>query len=110
MRQQSGLLNMRTTVPTSSRASGDLNGRPLPLGPGLIYSTAALSLFAGGLHATLRRPLAHGDGENWVNGAGRGKILGRVVAASLKTRVAMIMPGPDFFDDIRRAPEVSLEP
>ena len=60
--------------------------------------------------ATLTRPLAHGEGESWVRSAGRGKIHRQVVAASLKACVAMNMPARDFFDDIRRAPDVTLEP
>ena len=60
--------------------------------------------------ATLTRPLDPGDDGSWVHDAGTSKVLGQVVAASLKTCVAMIMPGRDFFDDIRRAPDVSLKP
>jgi hypothetical protein len=54
-------------------------------------------------NAMLTRPLAPGDGGSWVHDAGAGKILGQVVAASLKTCVVMITPAHDFFDDIRRA-------
>jgi hypothetical protein len=74
-----------------------------------IYSTTTLTLFSGVYNATPTRPLAPGSGGSWVRDAGTGEILGQVVAASLKTCLAMITPARDFFDDIRRAPNASLK-
>jgi len=57
----------------------------------------------------LTRPLALGDGGSWAHDARTDNILEQVVAASVKTCVAMTIPARDFFD-IRRAPDVSHKP
>ncbi len=61
-------------------------------------------------NATLTRLLAPGNVSSCVDDAGTSKIPGQVVTASLKIYVAMIIPACEFFDDLRRAPNVSLTP
>lgn len=61
-------------------------------------------------NATLTRLLAPGNFGSCVDDAGTSKILGQVVTASLKICVAMMIPGCEYFDDLRRAPNVSLTP
>lgn len=61
-------------------------------------------------NATLTRLLAPGNVGSCIDDAGTSKILGQVVTASLKICVAMTIPACEFFDDLRRAPNVSLTP
>lgn len=106
--QSEGMCTERSATIVASTASGGIIRGTVASTPTYMRTPNACR-FQETFHINLEKSLTYGDCGSWVYHEQTLKLLGHVVAGSLGTGMACIVPAHQVFADIRQLPHLSAE-